>query len=194
MEPVAGVFEKLLELLRTYGWDIGLQKLKAQAHHTPDDERRALLEQFRGWMAAERGEYPEAIRQLQRIEQVPFLAGWAVYGQAFVAMRRKDFPGAHSLLDRAAALADPTDTTLRSRLALVRAITYFHQGQDEPVLPYLHEALELAGPDGFSTGRVLDALGMVCAARDNFGAACTFYERALGLKQLPLTPRGSRSP
>jgi hypothetical protein len=56
MEPVASVFEKLLELLRTYGWDIGLQKLETEAHLTSDEDRRALLEQFRGWMAAERGD------------------------------------------------------------------------------------------------------------------------------------------
>jgi class 3 adenylate cyclase len=184
MERDPDIFRRLLDILREYGgWETALRRLEAEIQTAPDPDKRALLQQFRGWMAAERGEFDEAIHQLQQTEQVPSLAGWAVYGQAFVAHRRKAFAQAHQLLDRAVRLADSTDTALRARIALLRGTVFFHEGKSDQALPLLHEALELAGRKSYVTGRVLDALGMVYAGKDNFHAAIEFYRQAIQLKQ-----------
>src|SRR4051794_26202828 len=157
------IFERLLRMLREYGWETGPQKLEAEIEVTSGEDKRALLEQVRGWIAAERGEYDEAVRRLQQNEQVPLLAGWAVYGLAFVALRRKEFKHTHELLDRAMRLADPTDNPLLARIAVARGMAWFHEGKVDRALPFLHQALEHAGPNTFTTGRVLDAMGMVYA-------------------------------
>jgi class 3 adenylate cyclase len=177
------LFPRLLHLLRQYGWETGPQQLAAEIQAASEDERRVLLEHVRAWFAAERGEHDDALRGLRENEQVPLLAAWAVYGQAFVALRRKELRQAHDLLDRAVRLADPTDSPLLARLALARGTAFLHQGKPDLALPLLHHALEYAGPDTFTTGRVLDAMGMVYAGKDNFHAAREFYGRALRLKE-----------
>jgi class 3 adenylate cyclase/tetratricopeptide (TPR) repeat protein len=183
VEANPDIFQDLLSLLRQYGWETGLARLEAETSSTPNPAKRALLQQFRGWMAAERGEFEEALGQFQETEQVPVLGGWSVYGQAFVAHRRKNFNRTHELLDRAAQLADPADRSLQARVLVLRGTTFLNEGKLDLVLPLLQEALERAGRSDFATGRVLDALGQFYATRDNFDAARMFYEQALQSKE-----------
>jgi tetratricopeptide (TPR) repeat protein len=183
MESDPKIFDRLLRLLRQFGWETGLAKLEAEIRAAENPDLRALLQQLSGWVAAERGDHEEALRQLRLTEQVPVLAGWALYGQAFVELRRKRFALVHPLLDRATRAADPNDTMLLARIALFRGLAHFHEGQTDLVLPLLHEALEKAGQASFATGRVLDAMGQVYATRDNFHAAREFYEQSLRLKE-----------
>src|SRR3954454_11851154 len=53
--------EKILALLRQFGWETTLVKLREEIGKTDDLARRDELRFFAGWMAAERGAYVEAL-------------------------------------------------------------------------------------------------------------------------------------
>jgi hypothetical protein len=57
MESDPKIFERLLRLLRQYGWETGLAKLEAEIRAAEDPDQRALLQQLSGWVAAERGDH-----------------------------------------------------------------------------------------------------------------------------------------
>jgi tetratricopeptide (TPR) repeat protein len=170
-----------LGLLRQWGWQAGLERLKATIQGA-DAARAAGLRLVLGWQAAERGRYAEALENLRALEAGSALAGWALVGQALAALRERDYPLARSLLARAGQ-ADPQDAILGATIAHHRGTLAHHEGRSDEALAELHTALELLGRDHFSTGRVLDTLGMVHATRNDFSAACAFYAQALELKQ-----------
>jgi hypothetical protein len=67
--------------------------------------------------------------------QMPSLAGWALVGQSFVAMRRTDFRLAHQLLDDASRRGDSADTSLRATIAHLRGSVLYHEGKAEEARP-----------------------------------------------------------
>jgi tetratricopeptide (TPR) repeat protein len=170
------------EVLRAWGWDMGLRKLKAEAERTGDESRKATLRVLLGWLAGERGHYAEALPHLQAVAGSA-LAGWALAGQALVAVRERRTEEARRLLDEAARAAEPGDVSLRATVAHLRATLAFHGGASAEALALLCAALEGFGPDHFGTGRVLDTFGMVHAARDDFPTARAFYEASLRAKE-----------
>ena len=92
------IVERVLALLRQYGWETGSKKLREETEATGDKQKQETLQFFAGWMAAERGAYPEAVQHFEECKQVPTLAAWACFGQAFLAMRRHDYRRAYELL------------------------------------------------------------------------------------------------
>ena len=174
---------RALALLHQWGWETGLKRLQAEMEAAPDEEQRQALVHFVGWMALERSEYDEALRQFDELAGNPALAGWALVGQACVKFWQVDYTAAHELLNLAAEAADARDAVLHGTIAHIRGTVCFHQGDDEAALPLLHEALERFGLDHFGTGRVLDTLGMFYAKQDNYPAAREFYEQALACKR-----------
>jgi class 3 adenylate cyclase len=176
------IAQKVLSLLRAWGWETGLEKLKATIDDTDHDES-AELHFFIGWMAGERGAYEEALEQFQVLEGMPEWKPWALIGQAFIAMRQTDYQRAHRLLDEATEEGHPQDdAVLRATIAHGRGAVFYHEGENERALSLLCEALSLFGNDHFATGRVLDTLGMIYDVKDNFHAAREFYHRALECK------------
>ncbi len=169
-----------LALLRQWGWELGLARLKADLS-AAEPSRRAALQVLLGWLAGERGHHAEAAEQFAAVAGP--LAGWALAGRAFLALRERRFADARDLLTRADAAAAPEDRALRATVAHVRGTALYHQGRDGEALAHLHDALEQFGPAHFGTGRVLDTLGMVHATRNNFPAACEFFAAALDAKR-----------
>jgi len=176
------IVEDVLNLLQHYGWETGYKKLEAELQATDDERGRAARELFLGWMAAERGSDDEAIRHFAAVGQMPSLAGWALVGQSFVAMRRKDFRRAHQLLDEASR-GDSADATRQATIAHLRGSVLYHEGKAEEARPLLLEALRAFGREHFGTGRVLDTLEMIYAGKDNFHAARECFEQAIASKQ-----------
>jgi class 3 adenylate cyclase/Flp pilus assembly protein TadD len=176
------VIEKVLSLMREWGWETGLEKLKSEIRDTDDIEERAPLHFFVAWMLGEMGGHKEAEAQFRALEQFPAMTGWALVAQGFVALRQTRYQTAHEVLDQAAA-GDPTDKILRATIHHCRGSIYYHQGKPHDAFPHLNEALHLFGTNHFGTGRVLDTLGMFYASRDNFHAAREFYEKSLELKE-----------
>jgi class 3 adenylate cyclase len=174
--------DKVLSLLREWGWEAGLEKLKAEIQATADDGQRSALKFFAAWIAGERGAHQEALEQLRDVEQLPALLGWAQAGQAYVALRQHDYRRAHLLLDQAAAQGDSGDPFLEATIAHCRGALSYHEGRDTLALSELHHALSLFGRRHFATGRVLDTLGMVYTSKDNFHAAREFFERSIECK------------
>jgi tetratricopeptide (TPR) repeat protein len=183
MAPDPKIVERILTLLREWGWETGLEKLQAETEATQDENQHAAWQLFTGWVAGERGAHAEALQQMKAVEHIPALAGWARVGQAFIALRERQDSLAHELLDQASTPDNLTDRTLRATIAHCRGVVYYHEGKSNRALPQLHEALELFGLDHFGTGRVLDTLGMVYANKNNFHAAREFYEQALKSKE-----------
>lgn len=181
------ILQKVLGLLNEMGWEAGIEKLKREAESANDADDRATLHYFVGWMAGERGSHPEAMAQLMEVEQLaesPGWRGWAKVGQAFVALRQRDFAGTDALLNEAAKHEREGQVPmLRASISHCRGTLLYHQGKSDYVLPHLHEALQLFGNEHFGTGRVLDSIGMAYGSRDNFHAAREFFERALEHKQ-----------
>ena len=176
------IVEDVLRLLQLYGWETGYKKLEAALQAADDESGRAARELFLGWMAAERGSTDEALRHFATVGQMPSLLGWALAGQAFVAMRQKDFTRAHQLLDEAAC-DDSADAIRQATIAHLRGSVLFHEGQAEAARPLLLDALRAFGREHFATGRVLDTLGMLYAGTDNFYAARACFEQALACKR-----------
>lgn len=179
----SNVINRVLRLLRQWGWEVGLRRLRQEHDSSNEFMDREALQLFTGWMAAERGAFDEANRQFAELAEVPELAGWSWLGRAFVAQRQKQFSQAHKLLDESSRRLDAADNELQATIAHTRAVVFFHEGRADVALPLLCEALERFGREHFATGRVLDSLGMVYASKDNFHAAHEFYEQALAYKQ-----------
>jgi class 3 adenylate cyclase/Flp pilus assembly protein TadD len=176
MQTGTSVAERVLSLLRQWGWEAGLEKLKGEISTTPDPDQCATLRLFAGWLAGERGDHIEALEQLKASEHLPELTAWSEVGQAYIALRKHDYAHGHKLLDLASKNGDPMlgATTLHCRGAI-----FFHEGKLDAALPLLNKALELFGKEHFGAGRVLNTLGMVYAGKDNFHAAREFFERGL---------------
>jgi class 3 adenylate cyclase len=177
------IIAQVLAALRRWGWETGLAKLETEVGAAFDDAGRATLWQVQDLLTAGRPAGEGMREHLQKLDDLPALRGWALVGQALAALRKAAYKPAHQLLDQASRGAS-ADTTLRATVAHYRGAVLFHEGQDDAALPHLHEALELFGPEHFVTGRVLDTLGMVYAAKDNFATAFEFFERAIGCKEV----------
>jgi class 3 adenylate cyclase/uncharacterized protein HemY len=183
MNADRNIADKALTLLREWGWETGLTRLKEEIAATEDEQSRAALSFLVGWLAGERGAHAEAQAQFQAVAQMPALAGWALVGQAFIALREKDYERAHQLLDGAAIKDNTGNAMLLATATHCRGAVYYHQGRLDQALGRLHEALRLFGTEHFSTGRVLDTLGMVYASKSNFQSAREFYEKAIECKR-----------
>jgi class 3 adenylate cyclase len=173
---------KVLALLREWGWETGLEKLKSEIADTSDADKRAALAYFIGWMAAMRGDFAETLKQLEAVEAMAQLKGWAEVGRAFVALRQNQYREASARLDSAQAHCDPSERVLQATIHHCRGALAFRQASGG-TFALLHQALELYGKDSFGTGRVLDTLGMVYASLDNFHAAREFYNQAIECKR-----------
>ena len=173
--------EKVLSLLREWGWEAGLEKLKAELRAPGDENELSALKLFVAWLAGERGAHEEALTQLRDIEHLHLFANWSQAGQAYIALREHDYGRAHRLLEQAAT--DGTDPILVATVSHCRGALYYHEGRDAAALPHLYEALSLFGPDHFAAGRVLDTLGMVYTGKDNFHAAREFFARSIECKK-----------
>jgi tetratricopeptide (TPR) repeat protein len=171
------IADKALTLLREWGWEMGLSRLKEEIAATEDEQNKAALSFLVGRLAGERGEYAEAEAQFQSLAEMPALAAWALVGRAFIVLREKDYERAHQLLDRAATKDNTDNAMLLATATHCRGAVYFHQGSVDQALASLHESLRLFGAEHFATGRVLDTLGMVYASKSNFQSASEFYEK-----------------
>jgi class 3 adenylate cyclase len=174
------VVEKILALLRQYGWETGLKRLREEIAATADHPRRNEIRFFAGWIAAERGNYQEAQELFQEAEDSPESLEWSRFGQAFVALRKHAYEEAERLL--VALRPAPDNVLLQAVTAHLRGANYFHAGDSGRALPLLHQALRLMGRDHFGAGRVLDTLGMVYAGRDDFHTAEEFFQQAIARK------------
>jgi hypothetical protein len=65
------IADNILSLLRQFGWEAGLKRLREEIAATVDRERRDDLRFFAGWMAAERGNYDESLELFQEAEANP---------------------------------------------------------------------------------------------------------------------------
>ncbi len=178
MNEQPAIVDCVLELLRQWGWEAGLVKLRERISRSDNDCDRQMLQHFIGWMAAERGDFDEATAQFNELVAIPQLAGWAWIGLAFVAMRSRDFGAARNALDQVQTMATGDDRLLAT-LRLMQGTTMFHGGDLAAALAPLEESLTLVGSDCFGRGRSLDALGMWYAAHDDFQNAMEFLRQSI---------------
>ncbi|HET9530588.1 MAG TPA: tetratricopeptide repeat protein, partial [Blastocatellia bacterium] len=183
MNPKPEIAEKVLSLLRKWGWEKGLEQLKAEIKSTKDQNRRAPLHIFVAWLSGERDASKEAAAQFQGVPQYPAMTGWALTVQAFIALRKNAYAQALELLNQALSRGDSGDSILRATIHHCYGSALFQEGQPETALSHLHEAIRLLGKDHFATGRVLDTLATVYDGKDNLYAAREFYEKAIEIKQ-----------
>src|SRR5262249_25113418 len=144
--------EEVLSLLRTWGWSTGLKKLKATVHVTRDKSARKARQLYLEWLAGDDEVDAAALKHHCGGPMWPALVGWALAGPAAVALRERQYPRTHQLLDQAQSQGDPTDTVLRAMIAHTRGGAYGHQGKGDAALPHLHEALALLGREHFGSG------------------------------------------
>src|SRR5262249_36745103 len=123
------IVEDTLSLLRRWGWEKGLEKVRAQLASTVDDAQRTTLQFFLGWMAGERGRHEEALTRFREVEQLPALTAWALVGQAFLLHRQHNHEQVLALLEQASAQAAANDAVLRATIAHLRGTVLFHRGQ-----------------------------------------------------------------
>src|SRR2546423_753831 len=94
---------KVLTLLREWGWEVGLEKLKSEIESTHEEDKRTALCYFIGWMAAMRGDFAEAAEHLKAVEVLDGMKGWAEVGRAFIALRQSQYTEASARLNSAEA-------------------------------------------------------------------------------------------
>jgi class 3 adenylate cyclase/tRNA A-37 threonylcarbamoyl transferase component Bud32 len=102
--------------------------------------------------------------------------------RAFQALRDHRYPDVHRALDLAAALPEAAQREARGTIAQCRGAVLFHEGRSDLALRELNEALEIFGSEHFSSGRVLDSLGMVYSGRHDFHMARDLYLKAIEAK------------
>ncbi len=172
------VIQRVLQLLRQWGWDSAPQHIKPDAHDRDDRLDQLVCEYFEGSLKAARGEYTQAMQHYSELTHIPSLAGWAHVGLAFVCTRSRDLRAAEEHLRQAEFCAD-CDDVLRATLLLLRGTLMFHGGNAALALEPLEASLTLFGPDHFRRGHALDALGMWYAAHDDFQSALEFLRQAI---------------
>src|SRR5205807_588009 len=102
------------------------------------------------------------------------MAPWALVGQAFVALRQKQYSQALDFVRQAERASQSPDRILEATIMHLRGAVAYHQGESAQALDLLKEALRLFDRNHFGTGRVLDTLGMVYQITDNFQTAEEF--------------------
>jgi class 3 adenylate cyclase/tetratricopeptide (TPR) repeat protein len=175
----APVVEEVLRLLRTWGWEQALARLKAGPAPALTGEGAVAYRLLLAWLGGEGKYHAEATERLRSLGQFSALAAWALLGRAFVCVRAWDLPHAEELIRQAEPLADPADNALAGSIANLRGFLLSLNGRDNEALPLLHRALALLGRDHFLVGHVLDTLGWVYAGVDNFLAAREFHSQSL---------------
>lgn len=183
VDPAPGLAEKILHLLRTWGWARALQKIRNRAQRSDTPQQRATYQAFLDWLTADHPENNRVSAHLQALPEAQSLAGWVLVGQASFALRDRDYPFAQKLLDKAASEADASDSMLQATILHTRATALVHRGHCDRALGLLHEALDRFGRNHFMTGRVLDTLGMAYAYKGNFPVAREFYEQSIRHKK-----------
>ena len=177
--PLGRAVAEILLLLRTWGWDKGIQKIKQRALDEGEDCRIALLLR---WLQGESG-CDEALARLTGAMLIRPLAGWSGVGAAIGHNRNHAFRQADACLRETAALADPSDNILQASIRHQRGFWLYHAGKLNEALAALHDSLDLCGRDHYLTGRVLETLALVYANRNNFHTARDLFEQAIDCQE-----------
>jgi class 3 adenylate cyclase len=186
--PTEALLDSVLQELRGWGWEKGLERVKAwlpERGEVPPEERATLL----AWLEGGAAEVPEPFRN--RPQVVP-LSVWVRIGQSVLALKQYRMDRGRQLLAEATAMPRPPDPALEGQLAYLRAYILARQGRWDEAGLSLHQALERLGSGHFLTGAVLDTLGRVYAGKCNFRASCDFYHQAILCKQRPVCPTPGR--
>jgi class 3 adenylate cyclase len=181
--PLEKAEAEALVLLRTWGWEVGVEKVRARlipAEGETDDPAVSLLVH---WLEGDEAALAEAPARPGHLRPSPALSGWVLLGLAFLANQSHHFDRVEGLFREAAATGDPHDTALRAGISYQRGFWLYHKGDLDGALTALHEALNVCGRDHFLTGAVLDTLGLVYANRNSFHTACELLERAIRAKE-----------
>ena len=176
------IADEVLLLLREWGWEVGLARLETRIQVVPDIRRRGLLRLLAGWIKGERGDHAAGIEQLREVEKIPEMRAWACAGQAFIRYRTSELGEAWKLFDLAERGA-AADTILQATIDHGRGAILYRQAREDEALEYLYRAAERFAPDHFGFGRVLDTLGMIYVAKQNFPAAFSLFQKALAAKE-----------
>jgi class 3 adenylate cyclase len=182
LTPAETALETILREFRAVGYERGRARALAglaRLEGLAEQGREALS----AWLREEEGAWQQAQKRFARVRGIAPLSAWAELGQACATIRRFHFPKALlQRLERAAALAAPSDQRLQGEIAYVRASVLARQGGWEEAALALHQALEHLGRDHPLMGAVLDLLGRVYGGKCNFRAACEFFQQAIAFK------------
>lgn len=182
MSAESHVVERLLALLREWGWEAGSEKLRAALGEVANSAAtQEVREFFQAWLAAERGD-TTARAHARAMANAPFLTGWALFAEAFMALRLKEFEQAWRLLNEADGQL-PQDKMRHAAVLHLRGAVRYHQGDSRQALDLLTSAKNELDDGHFGMGRVLDTMGMAYGGMGNFHAAQAFYGRAIALKR-----------
>jgi predicted Ser/Thr protein kinase len=115
---------EVLAHLRSWGWAMGLKKLKAVANHCRDARKHEVLDFYHRWLGGDPEAHAQACRQFPGEQPPAVLLGWALAGQAGVALRDHQYGRVHKLLDQAEVQGDGSDAVFRATLAHTRGVVY----------------------------------------------------------------------
>jgi serine/threonine protein kinase/class 3 adenylate cyclase/tetratricopeptide (TPR) repeat protein len=175
IDPLGSIAAESLVLLRTWGWEAGVGKLKTSLGKRENPpEAWLLLDWLRGDSVP-----ADMLARFRGLRQYPALAGWALLGRGWQANREHQFDRTEGLLREAAASGDPRDNVLHAAVAHQRGFWLYQEGRLAEALHSLHQALGLCGHDHFLTADVLGTLGLVYANKNNFQAASELIQQAL---------------
>jgi class 3 adenylate cyclase/predicted Ser/Thr protein kinase len=175
-DPAEQAAAEALVMLRTWGWEAGVERFVSGKAWYEDLESTRLL---RSWLRGDEKVQALARERFRGMRQYPALAGWALLGRAWIANRYHDFGKAESLLRETAKLGDLRDNVLRGAIDHQLGFWCYQSGRLGEALMRLHAGLDLVGHDHFLTADVLNSMALVYANKNNYQAAHEFIQQAL---------------
>ncbi len=104
-------------------------------------------------------------------------------GQAFLALRDKDYKRVRQILEEASSACDASSPELLAAMAHLRGALLCHEGDTPGAIHWLNEALRFLGSSSLTTARVVDTLGMAFAARNGFPIAYELFLKSIEVKE-----------
>lgn len=180
--PFGSMAAATLVILRTFGWETGIEKVRAQFRKDAESSAETAL--FLRWLSGDEKAHREAESQLTSMPFLTQLQGWAKLGLVFDANRDHRFDQVEVLLKEAWERADEQDNVLRAILHQQVGFFNHHVGCPEESLRHLHYALDFCGREHYLTGSVLETLSMVHTKnKNNFQVARELLVHSIASKR-----------
>lgn len=177
------VLSKMLFLIRTWGWEAGIEKTKSISTTHSKGAALPWLADLLRWLSEGEPLDDTIEASLKEIPAFQALQDWALLGQVFNNNREHNFAQAETLLNVLEAQGGSNDNILRAAIHHQWGFWHYHAGKLKEALSSLHQGLSLCGRNHFLTGEILGTLGLVYANKNNFQAAREFFEQAVQCKQ-----------
>lgn len=179
IDPLESIAAEALVLMRTWGWEAGVGRLKASLGKGGLSQDKPDTWLLFDWLRGDEAIPPDITARFRQLRQYSALTGWVLLGRGWQANRYHNFERADLILREAVETADPRDNILQAAIAHQRGFWFYQAGRLAEALAQLRAALGMCGHDHFLTADVLGTMALVYANKNNFQTAHELIQQAL---------------